>query len=307
MRLSQAAAWLGAELRGDDGEFFGVSSDTRGIAAGVLFVALRGPRFDGHDYVTSAAAAGVAALLVEQAVDVAVPQLVVRDSRMALGRLAAAWRLHCNTPLAAVTGSNGKTTVTPLLSGSLAAWQAGEPVVIPDLHQDPRFAGVGSDQTISGLALALRREGPRGKRNGGPAGDVAASGEPGPPAGAARGARVGGAGASGAPPGRGGEEGAASGGGPGGTPAARPRGSRGDPPRRAGFRARRRRRRSARACRAAPARAGRCSAGRARSASRRPGSSAWPGRAGPGSCGRSRRRRRRCHPACPGRRGRCAG
>ncbi len=152
MRLSQAAAWLGAELRGDDGEFFGVSSDTRGIAAGVLFVALRGPRFDGHDYVTSAAAAGVAALLVEQAVDVAVPQLVVRDSRMALGRLAAAWRLHCNTPLAAVTGSNGKTTVKEMARailrqrGAVLATEGnlnndiGVPLTLLRLTRDHRFA-----------------------------------------------------------------------------------------------------------------------------------------------------------------------
>jgi UDP-N-acetylmuramoyl-tripeptide--D-alanyl-D-alanine ligase len=119
-RLTQAAAWLGAERSGADAEFHGVSTDTRTLAPGVLFVALRGPRFDGHDYVAAATTAGAAALLVEHAVDSPLPQLIVRDTRLALGRLAAAWRLHCNTPLAAITGSNGKTTVKEMSRAILA-------------------------------------------------------------------------------------------------------------------------------------------------------------------------------------------
>jgi UDP-N-acetylmuramoyl-tripeptide--D-alanyl-D-alanine ligase len=111
LRLPQAAAWLAAERSGADVEFHGVSTDTRTLAPGALFIALRGPRFDGHDYVAEATARGAAALLVEHAVDSALPQLIVRDTRLAMGRLAAAWRLHCNTPLVAITGSNGKTTV----------------------------------------------------------------------------------------------------------------------------------------------------------------------------------------------------
>lgn len=110
-RLTQAAAWLAAERTGADVEFHGVSTDTRSLPAGALFIALRGPRFDAHDYVAEAAARGAVALLVERAVDSPLPQLIVRDTRLALGRLAAAWRLHCNTPLVAITGSNGKTTV----------------------------------------------------------------------------------------------------------------------------------------------------------------------------------------------------
>lgn len=110
-RLSQAAAWLAAERTGADVEFLGVSTDTRSLPAGALFIALRGPRFDAHDYVAEAAARGAVALLVEHAVESQLPQLIVRDTRLALGRLAAAWRLHCNTPLVAITGSNGKTTV----------------------------------------------------------------------------------------------------------------------------------------------------------------------------------------------------
>jgi UDP-N-acetylmuramoyl-tripeptide--D-alanyl-D-alanine ligase len=111
IRLVQAAAWLAAERNGVDVEFHGVSTDTRALVPGALFVALRGPRFDGHDYVDTAAAGGAVALLVEHAVDSSLPQLIVRDTRLALGRLAAAWRLYCNTPLVAITGSNGKTTV----------------------------------------------------------------------------------------------------------------------------------------------------------------------------------------------------
>lgn len=120
VRLTQAAAWLGAERNGADVEFHGVSTDTRALAPGVLFIALRGPRFDGHDYAAAASAAGAVALLVEHAVDSPLPQLIVRDTRLALGRLAAAWRLHCNTPLAAITGSNGKTTVKEMSRAILA-------------------------------------------------------------------------------------------------------------------------------------------------------------------------------------------
>lgn len=109
--LAQAASWLAAEHKGIDKGFIGVSTDTRTMKPGVLFVALRGPNFDAHEHIREAEAKGAAALLVERVVDSTLPQLIVVDTRRALGRLAAAWRQHCNTPLIAITGSNGKTTV----------------------------------------------------------------------------------------------------------------------------------------------------------------------------------------------------
>ncbi|HEY9148197.1 MAG TPA: UDP-N-acetylmuramoyl-tripeptide--D-alanyl-D-alanine ligase [Gammaproteobacteria bacterium] len=121
--LATAATWIDARLLGSDREFSGVSTDSRAIEAGMLFVALKGPHHDGHAHVAAAASAGAVAALVEQPQEVAIPQLVVADTRLALGRLAAVWREHLATPLVAVTGSNGKTTVKEMCAAILA--QAG--------------------------------------------------------------------------------------------------------------------------------------------------------------------------------------
>jgi len=115
-----AAGIPGAAVRGEGrARFTSVCSDSRQIRAGCLFVALRGERFDGHDYVSAAAGDGAVAALVERPVDAALPQVVVRDSRRALGLAAAAWRARFRLPLIAVAGSNGKTTVTQMLAAIL--------------------------------------------------------------------------------------------------------------------------------------------------------------------------------------------
>ncbi len=117
--LGQAAQWLGAELRGSDVEFHGVSSDTRSIERGMLFIALKGPNHDGHDHLQAALKAGAAAALVERPLDLDIPQLLVSDTRKALGQLAAAWRQHLGTHLLAITGSNGKTTTKEMCAAVL--------------------------------------------------------------------------------------------------------------------------------------------------------------------------------------------
>ena len=123
MRLQEAAEALGARWAGEDVMLEGVSTDTRTLQAGQLFVALRGPNFDGHDYLAEAKAKGAAACMVEQPV-ANCPALIVGDTRLALGRLARAWRRHFAMPLVAVTGSNGKTTVKEMLASIFA--QQGE-------------------------------------------------------------------------------------------------------------------------------------------------------------------------------------
>jgi UDP-N-acetylmuramoyl-tripeptide--D-alanyl-D-alanine ligase len=101
-----------------------VHSDTRSLRAGDFFVALRGERFDAHDFLPQARAAGAAAVLAERDVAQAgLPGLQVGDSRLALGALAAGWRRGFDIPLIAVTGSNGKTTVTQMIAAILRAWQ----------------------------------------------------------------------------------------------------------------------------------------------------------------------------------------
>ncbi len=132
MTLAQAHALLPAStLVGDGGVAFDrVHSDTRTIRAGDLFVALRGERYDGHDHLGAASAGGAAAALVERGLggdgDVAaLPGIVVADTLAALQQLAAAWRARLHLPLVAVTGSNGKTTITQMVARMLDAWHPG--------------------------------------------------------------------------------------------------------------------------------------------------------------------------------------
>jgi len=133
MTLGLAARLLpGATLVGDPATPLArVHTDTRTLQAGDLFVALRGERFDAHDFLPQAAAAGAAAVLAQQGVAASgLPGLEVSDTRAALGRLAAGWRARFDIPLVAITGSNGKTTVTQMVASILRAWmdeQCGEP------------------------------------------------------------------------------------------------------------------------------------------------------------------------------------
>ena len=124
MTLAQAHALLpGSVLVGDGNTaFLRVHSDTRTLRAGDLFVALRGERFDAHDFLPQAAAAGAVAALAERGLSNALPGLHVADVLQALQQLAAAWRARFHLPLIAVTGSNGKTTVTQMIAAILRAW-----------------------------------------------------------------------------------------------------------------------------------------------------------------------------------------
>ena len=130
MRLSEAAGVLHGKLIGEDVAFHAVSTDSRTVQAGDLFVALRGERFDGHAYVAECLQRGAAAALVSQQVAGAGSQLVVADTRVALGKLAAYWRSQFSIPLVAVTGSNGKTTVKEMLAAILRAAAGGDAAVL---------------------------------------------------------------------------------------------------------------------------------------------------------------------------------
>ena len=123
MTLATAAKVTGGELRGADVTFDAVSTDSRGIRKGELFVALRGERFDGHDFLAAAAAAGAAAALVDRAHvgSSPLPVTAVDDTTVALGVLAAHWRRQFPLPLVAVAGSNGKTTVKEMIAACLRA------------------------------------------------------------------------------------------------------------------------------------------------------------------------------------------
>lgn len=107
---------LHGRLQGADTQFSGLSTDTRRLKPGQLFVALRGDNFDGHKFVRKAASLDAAGALVEAPQDIDFPQVVVNDSLAGLQRLATAWRGRFDLPVIGVTGSNGKTTVKQMLA-----------------------------------------------------------------------------------------------------------------------------------------------------------------------------------------------
>src|SRR4051812_23354881 len=132
MSLAEAAAVLGANVRGGgDVRFIGVSTDSRTLRRGELFVALRGERFDGHGFLQNAAAAKAAAALVDSrhTSNLPLPAAVVEDTRLALGMLARHWRARFRPVLICVAGSNGKTTVKEMLASILRS-HAGDEAVL---------------------------------------------------------------------------------------------------------------------------------------------------------------------------------
>ncbi|MBA3696376.1 MAG: UDP-N-acetylmuramoyl-tripeptide--D-alanyl-D-alanine ligase [Methylotenera sp.] len=121
MLISEAAKAMNAKVIGADAAFESVGADSRKISQGQLFVALKGENFDGHTFAKQALAQGASAVLVENESTQAQPALVVKDTLLGLGQLASYWRQKFTIPIAAVTGSNGKTTVKEMLASILRA------------------------------------------------------------------------------------------------------------------------------------------------------------------------------------------
>ena len=136
MSIREAAASLGAVIVNADTNsevvLAGVSTDSRSIGPGELFVALRGESFDGHDYVEAALGRGAAAALVSREVGTSssLPKIIVGDTLIALGQLAKNWRSRFTIPMIALTGSNGKTTVKEMLRAILAAHAGSSAAVL---------------------------------------------------------------------------------------------------------------------------------------------------------------------------------
>ncbi|MBX2848853.1 MAG: UDP-N-acetylmuramoyl-tripeptide--D-alanyl-D-alanine ligase [Acidiferrobacterales bacterium] len=127
MHLAQVSQALNGQVIGNDVALSGVTTDTRGNCTGELFIALKGERFDAHDFVADAFHAGASAALLEHDVDVELPKILVADTHQALKDLAAWWRSQFVIPVIGITGSVGKTTVKEML-GSIFA-EVGEGVV----------------------------------------------------------------------------------------------------------------------------------------------------------------------------------
>jgi UDP-N-acetylmuramoyl-tripeptide--D-alanyl-D-alanine ligase len=116
-----AARAVNGRMLGGNVRFARVATDTRTLAAGDLFVAIKGERFDGHDFIGAAFERGAAAALVgeDRAGALAGNLVVVKEPLAALGRLAAHWRARFAIPVIVVVGSNGKTTVKEMLAAIL--------------------------------------------------------------------------------------------------------------------------------------------------------------------------------------------
>ena len=125
-----------------------IQTDSRKLANGEVFLALKGENFDGHEYVSRAQHAGAIAAIVAEPVEGAdIPQIVLGDTRLALLELGKAWRAQFSIPVIAVTGSNGKTTTKEMIAGILAAWHGS----------DQRLATQGNLNNDLGVPLTLLR------------------------------------------------------------------------------------------------------------------------------------------------------
>ena len=120
MRLSEIVRVAQGQLVGNDRDFSSVSTDTRTLKPGALFVALTGPNFDGHNFVSAAAQKGAVAALVSTPLPDAIPQVVVADPLQAISLFAREWRRQFSIPVIGVTGSNGKTTTKEVIGAILS-------------------------------------------------------------------------------------------------------------------------------------------------------------------------------------------
>ncbi|MEB3225729.1 MAG: UDP-N-acetylmuramoyl-tripeptide--D-alanyl-D-alanine ligase [Synechococcus sp.] len=125
LRLSQLTAILGENLRRSPQAIptvtlSGISTDTRDLQPGNLFVALMGEKFDGHDYIAQAQQSGAIALITSRPMATDLPQWVVADTLRAYQDLGAWWRQQVNIPVIGITGSVGKTSTKELIAGVLS-------------------------------------------------------------------------------------------------------------------------------------------------------------------------------------------
>ena len=170
--LRNFARACGGRLQGDDRGFAGVSSDSRTLSTGDLFVALRGPRFNGNEFVGAALAAGAAGALVDAPQPLPIAQVVVGDTQAALSRAGNAWREALDIPIVGVAGSNGKTTAKEMTAailsraGSTLATRGnlnnhiGVPLTLLRLEAGHRFAviemGANRAGEVAGLVKVAR-------------------------------------------------------------------------------------------------------------------------------------------------------
>jgi UDP-N-acetylmuramoyl-tripeptide--D-alanyl-D-alanine ligase len=172
LRLTDIASWVGGRLHGSGTFVESVSTDSRSLTPGALFVALKGERYDAHDFIETARERGASAALVDHALAIDLPQIVVADTLLALGDLARAVRSQRSARVIGITGSNGKTTVKTLTASILARHgrthvnagnlnnEIGLPLTLIAMPADTEYAvlemGAGKPGDIAYLARIAR-------------------------------------------------------------------------------------------------------------------------------------------------------
>ena len=144
MNLMKIASAVSGHVMGGDVVFDQVTTDTRALNGGELFVALTGDHYDGHDFIDEAKRSGAVAAMTSRPVETDLPTLVVADTRRSLGQLAGYWRGQFDIPMIAVTGSNGKTTVKEMMASILR-------------ELGPTLSNAGNLNNEIGLPLTLLR------------------------------------------------------------------------------------------------------------------------------------------------------
>ncbi len=161
MMISEAVHVLHAGWRGEDALFTGVSTDSRTLREGHLFIALVGEKYDGSQFVVNAIENGAIAAMINQATDsqafpANIPVIRVNDTRIGLGQLAAYWRDRFAGPVVGVTGSNGKTTVKEMIAAIFRHAAACQRATA-DEPADPVLATEGNLNNDIGVPLMLLR------------------------------------------------------------------------------------------------------------------------------------------------------
>lgn len=169
IKLSQLAKMLHVDWQGADVTIHGFSTDSRNIQPGDFFIALRGVRFNGHEYLAAVAASGAVAALVSEPVTMTLSTVMVADTSQGLIDLAAAWRRQFHPAIVAITGSCGKTSTRALLQGILSAYRPtlasersfnnniGVPLTLLRLRSEHQYAVVEIGANHSGEILPLVR------------------------------------------------------------------------------------------------------------------------------------------------------
>ncbi len=165
--LANFAAACGGRLQGADRSYSGVCTDTRTLARDELFVALRGPNFNGNDFLAAAHAAGAAGAVVEVPQTMPLSQVIVAESQAALARAAQHWRAHFDIPVIGVAGSNGKTSAKEMTAAILARLgpclatrgnlnnHIGVPLTLLRIDSEHRFAVIEMGANLAGDVAAL--------------------------------------------------------------------------------------------------------------------------------------------------------